>query len=284
MTLLFLQIISVLNFSSLHAVPQSSPTEVEFDSALYTLVDVVCVGEGKVGREYMAIQGSGKPEQNAIQFSEAGTFSVSGLRLGMEHLTEIGNSEAETQLFANKKASIKKEYPVTLDGCEPGKSMFRIVSKDTNYTLARFLEILPFQARCVQLPFNNCVDQRQRMGKALEEAESQDKYLIVVYGRTGCPWSSAMLTYLSESTSLNTKAVVRSISVSSQNRTGHVVGNSLTSVSDPTLAGEGLPLLFLMNPKNSKVAAINPVDLEKGESYHFSKVDSAIRSKLESIK
>lgn len=283
---LFSFLIAISSFCTRHAFanPPQPTLDPDFDSTLYTLTDVVCVGTGNVGREYMAIKGDINPENNAIRTGEDGTFAISGFRLNMDQLTEVGDSDAETQLILHKKATIKSEIPVRLENCEPGKSMLRTVGDSTHYSLAKYLEILPFQARCIQKSFNDCVDQRQLMGRALEDAEIQGKQLLIVLGRSDCVWSNALLDYLNQSRSTNTNFVIRSIAVNRENHTGHTVGKSLTTVTDPSLATAGVPLLFLINPKTNKVAAIHPVDMEKEYSYYFDRVDAAIRSKQEVIK
>lgn len=283
----FLLAVSTLIFSS-SVLAQSPKTIVvpnESELFTYTRADVICVGVGNVGREYIAFKADRDARTSGFKLSRDGSFSIVGYLLQMPGLEAVGDRESELKILKNDQAKVDLNNPIALENCSPELSLIRTLGKERYVSLPEYRKYVPYQEGCTASHYNICVDQRQTVIEATDKARSQGKYLLLVAGYSGCVWCDNMLNYLSHTTAITDRFWVQSLAMSSENRTGSFVTQSLADVSDfPQISSGGVPLLFLINPSNSKVAAIHPESMEDGYSYFFDQVKKAISAKLDVIK
>jgi thiol-disulfide isomerase/thioredoxin len=139
-----------------------------------------------------------------------------------------------------------------------------------------------------------CADQLQAFQSSLAEAKKQNKYLFVVVGAEWCPWCISLHHVLREpgfGGDLANKFLVADIALfngKSKLPEGEAVVAKLQQFSGDKRKLEGIPVLALVNPANSKAILINTAPLEQNtkttKGHDPKKVSMAIEFSIVKIK
>ncbi len=137
-----------------------------------------------------------------------------------------------------------------------------------------------------------CTDQAKIFDSAWEKAKAENKHLLVVFGADWCPWCVSIhrLLSLGEEGLPGANVVVEEIGLYQEREklaSGLSVLDRVAALSKSPVKRDGVPLLAVINPKNSKATFINTAPLEKNtkvsKGHDPKKLSAAVQKAIKSV-